>query len=120
MIATRSAVEREQTPAVTFVPGVALHPSGALVYQPFLSGPAPPESSTAPIPANLRGGIDIFDAHSGGLRLRIFLPEPLAAHSTDTDALHAQFLAVDETGRRIFVLTASGLTVIQLASTPLA
>jgi len=119
MIATRSPAEREQIPAATFVPGIALHPSGALVYQPFLSGPAPPESSTAPIPANLRGGIDIVGAHSGRLRLRIPLPEPLAAHSTDTDALHAQFLAVDETGQRIFVLTTSGLTVVQLASVPL-
>ena len=87
MIASRAAPEREQIPSATFVPGIALHPSGALVYQPFLNGPAPPESSTVPIPASLRAGIDIFDAHSGRVRLRIFLPEPLAAHNTDTDAL---------------------------------
>jgi IPT/TIG domain len=120
MIASRAAPEREQIPSATFVPVMALHPSGALVYQPFLNGPAPPESSTVPIPASLRGGIDIFDAHCGRLRLRIFLPEPLAAHATDTDALHAQFLAVDETGQRIFALTTSGLTVVQLASAPLS
>jgi hypothetical protein len=54
------------------------------------------------------------------VRLRIFLPEPLAAHATDNDALHAEFLAVDETGQRIFALTASGLTVVQLANTRLS
>jgi hypothetical protein len=41
MFATGAVAEREQIPAVTFVSGIALHPSGALVYQPFLSGPAP-------------------------------------------------------------------------------
>jgi len=48
------------------------------------------------------------------------LPEPLAALSTDLDALHGSFLAVDETGQRIFALTTSGLTVMQLATVPLA
>jgi hypothetical protein len=48
------------------VPGIALHPSGALIYQPFLTG--------APGSAGVKGGIDILDAHSGALRLRIFLP----------------------------------------------
>jgi hypothetical protein len=40
--------------------------------------------------------------------------------STDLDALHGSFLAVDETGQRIFALTTSGLTVLQLATVPLA
>jgi len=31
-IASRVAPEREQIPSATFVPGIALHPSGALVY----------------------------------------------------------------------------------------
>jgi IPT/TIG domain len=48
------------------------------------------------------------------------LPEPLATLSTDIDALHGSFLAIDENGQRIFTLTASGLTVIQLATVPLS
>jgi len=48
------------------------------------------------------------------------LPEPLAMLSTDIDALHGVFLAVDENGQRIFALTTSGLTIVQLANVPLA
>jgi len=71
---------------------VTLHPTGALLYQPFLTGPAP----AAPPATGIQGGVDILDTHTGRLRLRIFLPEPLAALSTDLDALHGSFLAVDE------------------------
>ncbi len=36
--------ELAQIPGSMLVPGVALHPSGALIYQPFLTGaPASPE-----------------------------------------------------------------------------
>jgi hypothetical protein len=52
--------------------------------------------------------------------MRIFLPEPLAMLSTDTDGLHGSFLVVDETGQRIFALTTSGLTIAQLADVPLS
>lgn len=93
-----------------------MHPTGALLYQPFLTSPAP----AAPPATGIQGGIDILDAHSGRLRLRIFLPEPLAMLSTDADALHGSFLAVDENGQRIFALTTSGLTILQLANVPLA
>jgi DNA-binding beta-propeller fold protein YncE len=108
--------ELEQIPAHTLVPGLTLHPSGALLYQPFLTGPAP----AAPPATGIQGGIDILDAHTGFLRLRIFLPEPFATLSTDLDALHGSFLAIDENGHRIFALTTSGLTVIQLATVPLS
>jgi hypothetical protein len=111
-----STPELEQIPARVLVPGLALHPSGALLYQPFLTGPAP----AAPSSIGIQGGVDILDAHTGLLRLRIFLPEPLATLSTDIDALHGSFLAIDENGQRIFTLTASGLTVIQLATVPLS
>jgi hypothetical protein len=63
--------------------------------------------------------VDIIDAHSGSLRRRIFLPEPLAMLSNDADGLHGSFLAIDENGQRIFALTNSGLTVLQLANVPL-
>jgi hypothetical protein len=110
-----ATAEREQISGRVAVPGFALHPSGALVYQPFLTGPAP----AVPPAIGIQGGVDIVDAHSGQLRLRIFLPEPLAMLSTDIDGLHGGFLAVDENGERIFALTTSGLTIVQLAEVPL-
>jgi hypothetical protein len=39
--------------------------------------------------------------------------------STDIDGLHGGFLAIDENGQRLFALTTSGLTIVQLASVPL-
>jgi len=114
--ATPASPELEQIPARVLVPGLALHPTGALLYQPFLTGPAP----AAPPATGIQGGVDILDAHTGLLRLRIFLPEPLATLSTDVDALHGSFLAVDENGQRIFALTTSGLTVVQLTNVPLS
>jgi hypothetical protein len=97
------------------VPGLTLHPSGALVYQPFLTG--------APGSAGVKGGVDIVDAHSGVLRMRIILPQQLL---TDVDALHGDFLATDENGQRLFAITSSdgsaqnaGISVITLANVPL-
>jgi hypothetical protein len=91
-----------------------MNPTGALLYQPFLTGQPP----AAPPASGIRGGIDIIDTQSGELRARIFLPEPFAMLATDTDALHGSFLAIDETGQRIFALTTSGLTIVQLAQAP--
>ncbi|HXN50296.1 MAG TPA: IPT/TIG domain-containing protein [Candidatus Acidoferrum sp.] len=116
LAATPASPDLEQIPTRVLVPGFALHPTGALLYQPFLTGPAP----AAPPATGIQGGVDILDAHTGLLRLRIFLPEPLATLSTDIDALHGSFLAVDENGQRIFALTTSGLTVVQLANVPLS
>jgi IPT/TIG domain len=116
LTASPSTAELEQIHGRVLVPGLAMHSSGALLYQPFLTGPAP----AAPPATGIQGGIDILDTHTGHLRLRIFLPEPLATLSTDLDALHGSFLAIDETGQKIFALTTSGLTVIQLATVPLS
>ena len=110
-----ASAELERIPSRTEVPGIAMHPTGALLYRPFLIG-APP--GALPI-TGVQGGVDIIDARSGQLRLRLFLPEPFAMLSADSDALHASFLAIDETGQRLFALTASGLTVVQLAAVPL-
>ena len=70
-------------------------------------------------PSGIHGGIDIRDAHNGKLLLRLYLPEPLAMLSTDIDGLHGSFLTTDEFGQRLFAITTSGLTVVQLASVPL-
>jgi hypothetical protein len=110
-----SAAEIESIPNLVSVPGVAMHPSGALLYEPFLDGPPP----AAPPATGIHGGIDIRDAHNGQLRLRIYLPEPFAMLSTDIDGLHGQFLTTDQNGQQLFALTTSGLTIVQLAAVPL-
>lgn len=111
-----TAAELNQVPGRVAVPGLAMHPTGALIYQPFLTGAA-----GAP---NVRGGVDISDARSGQLRVQIFLPQQLMS---DVDALHGDFLAIDENGQRLFAITSldgspqsAALTVVQLASVPLA
>jgi len=116
LTAVSALAELTQIPGRVIVPGLALHPSGALLYQPFLTG-APGATAT-------RGGVDIFDARSGALRLRIFLPQQLL---TDVDGLHGSFLTIDETGTRVFALTSSdgtpqsaAVTIVQLANLPLA
>jgi hypothetical protein len=115
LAAVPASPELQQIPARTFVPGVALHPSGALIYQPFLTA--------APSSSGVKGGIDILDAHSGSLRLRIFLPQQFL---TDVDGLHGSFLTTDENGQRLFAITSSdgtpqnaSVTVLQLANVPL-
>ncbi|HSY32618.1 MAG TPA: IPT/TIG domain-containing protein [Verrucomicrobiae bacterium] len=114
--AVPTAAELNQIPGRVAVPGLAMHPTGALLYQPFLTGAA-----GGP---NARGGVDISDACSGQLHMRIFLPQQLM---TDVDALHGDFLAIDENGQRLFAITSldgspqnAALTVVQLASVPLA
>ncbi|MGB8474725.1 MAG: IPT/TIG domain-containing protein [Candidatus Acidiferrum sp.] len=104
-----------QLPGRVQVPGVTLHPSGALVYQPFLTGPAGSAST--------KGGVNILDAHTGILRLRILLPQQFM---TDVDGLHGCFLAIDENGQRLFAITSTdgtaqdaGLSVVTLAKVPL-
>jgi IPT/TIG domain len=110
-----TAAELAQYPARNAVPGVALHPSGALIYQPFLTAAAGSPGA--------KGGVDILDAHNGELRLRILLPQQFM---TDVDGLHGGFLTIDENGARLFAITStdgspqnSGVTVVQLAKVPL-
>jgi len=115
LAALPTSAELDSIPNRVAVPGAALHPSGALVYEPFLDGSPP----SAPPPEGIHGGVDIRDAHSGRLRLRVYLPEPFAMLSTDPDGLHGTFLTIDENGQRLFALTTSGVTVLQLSSVPL-
>ena len=115
ILSVPASSELTQIPGRVSVPGMALHPSGALVYQPFLTG--------TPGSAGLKGGVDIIDAHSGVLRLRIFFPQQLL---TDVDGLHGSFLAIDENGKRLFAITSSdgtpqnaALAVVELSTVPL-
>jgi hypothetical protein len=115
LFATPATPELETIPGCVAVPGIALHPSGSLTYEPFLDGPAP----AAPPVLGIHGGIDICDARSGQLRLRVYLPEAFAMLNTDVDGLHGGFLTLDENGQKLFALTTSGLTIVQLAGVPL-
>jgi hypothetical protein len=62
-----ASAELTQVPGRIAVPGLAMQPTGALLYQPFLTGPAGA--------AGVKGGVDITDARSGALRMRIILPQ---------------------------------------------
>jgi hypothetical protein len=115
LLATPTSAELENIPGLVVVPGAVLHPSGALLYEPFLDGPAP----AAPRASGIRGGIDIRDARNGQLRLRVYLPEPFAMLSTDVDGLHGSFLTIDENGQQLFAVTTSGLSIVKLANVPL-
>jgi hypothetical protein len=99
--------ERQMLAGYTTVPGLALHPSGALLYRPFLTGP--------PGSPGVRGGVDILNAHSGVLKARVYLSEPLM---TDVDGLHGSFFTTDDNGKKLFAITTSGLSVVELASVP--
>lgn len=101
--------EVERLPAMTGVPGETMHPSGGLLYQPFLAA--------QPGVATTRGGVDIFDVRRGTVRKRVFFSEAL---KTERDALHGSFLTVDETGKRIFALTESGLSILELGAAPIS
>ncbi len=39
--------------------------------------------------------------------------------NTDVDGLHGGFLTADENGQRLFAVTTSGLSIVQLANVPL-
>jgi YVTN family beta-propeller protein len=82
--------------------GTEVNPSGSLLFYPQVSGGFPV----------IAGGVDIFDLHRQHLALRINLPEPL---SVVLDPM-----ALDETGTKMFLISASGITIAQLAQAPLS
>lgn len=89
------------------LPGQKLHPTGALLYVPvknILKKPVLGDTEIATI--------DIYDVHERGLRRRIPLPDGFAVAGADP-------LALDEFGKRIFINTGSGLTVVEMATVPL-
>ncbi len=93
LFSTATSAEMEQIPQRVAVPGITLHPTGALVYEPFLDGPRACRSSRdwhSPVAS-------IFATRTTEkLRLRIYLPEPFAMLNTDVDGLHGGFLTTDE------------------------
>ncbi len=86
------------SPQGRWVPGIKLNSTGSLYILPRLQG------------------VDILDAQTGALREQIVTPEPLLTPQNVVNVLNG--LALDETNRRIFAISASGLTVLQLATFP--
>jgi DNA-binding beta-propeller fold protein YncE len=79
---------------VNWVPGEKLHPSGALLY----------------FPQN--NGLDIYDSHHGHIVRRVILPVQLPV---TFDAM-----AIDQAGSQVFLISASGLTIVNIADLPLS
>jgi hypothetical protein len=86
-------------PQGRWVPGIKLNSTGSLYILPRLQG------------------VDILDAQTGALREQIVTPEPLLTPQNVANVLNG--LALDEKDQRIFAISASGLTVLQLATFPL-
>jgi WD40 repeat protein len=80
--------------AAATVYGLKIHPSGSLLYLPQ------------------SGGVEIYDVHRGRRVLNIALPDPIPV---TIDAL-----AIDEHGRKMFLVSQTGLTVAELAQVPLS
>ena len=76
------------------VPGEKLHPSGSLAYQPGISN------------------IDVLDVHHGSLLWRIAIPFQMQPVLDE--------MAVDETGSRLFCISTTGISIVQLADVPLS
>ncbi len=74
--------------------GEKLHPSGALLY----------------VPQN--DGVDIYDSHHGHIVRRIVLPLQVP--------ITFDAMAIDQTGSQIFLISASGLTIVNVADLPLS
>ena len=89
----------------TTLTGARLNSSGSLLYVPFAHG------------------IDIFDVHHGNLRERISLTEQMSNGGGPLGDLTNRIvhnMAIDETGKRLFLITDKGLTIAQLDSLPLS
>jgi len=81
--------------------GERLDPSGSLLFVPQQTIFAPTR------------GIDVFDVHRQRLAMRIALPVTIPAGAMSS-------MAIDETGTKLFVLTQSGITLVQLQALPLS
>jgi hypothetical protein len=79
---------------ITRLPGEKLNASGSLLYYPETTG------------------FSIYDVHHGHLKRRVVLTQPTAS---TFDAM-----AIDETGSKVFLLTTTGLTVVDIADLPLS
>ncbi|HEY2119324.1 MAG TPA: hypothetical protein VGH37_09090 [Candidatus Acidoferrum sp.] len=114
LIATPTAYELENIPGRVSVPGLTLHPSGALLYEPFLDGPAP-LLLLAVFTVAL-----ISATHTTGSFVCVFICQSRwPCYPQILMGCTEVFLTTDENGQRLFAITTSGLTIVQLANVPL-
>ena len=64
-------------------------------------------------------GVDIIDTRTGQLRERVLLTEQILGGPTEVLQTPSKVMAITPAGDQIFLLTAAGLTVIELDSVPL-
>jgi DNA-binding beta-propeller fold protein YncE len=76
------------------VVGEKLNPSGSLLFYPQDSG------------------VDIFDVHTGRLVRHVALPDPIPVDENG--------MVLDETGTKMFLISSTGLTLVQLFQAPLS
>jgi hypothetical protein len=89
--------------------------AGALFYLPFLTGPPP----VSPPFTGLLSAVDMVVDHTGQLCRSVMKPEPLGMLAADIGSLHGRFMTIDENRGKIFALTASGYSMLQLSQVPL-
>jgi hypothetical protein len=97
----------EYMSAVPLPIGMRINDSGSLAYVPVVT------STPVGTGASLEDAVDIYDVRNNRLRERVLLPEqfPSTAQSA---------LAIDPTGKNVFLITKAGLTIVTLDSVPLS
>ena len=86
--------------SLTPTSGEKLSPSGSLLIV--------PQSAVDVFPSS----VDIYDTYRGRLLLRMSLPDPIPGS--------LNCMALDETGSKIFLITNSGISILQLSNVPLS
>jgi hypothetical protein len=64
--------------------------------------------------------VDIINAQTGQLAERVLLSEQILTGGSTVSQIASEVMSITPTGNEIFLLTTSGLTVVQLDSVPLA
>jgi DNA-binding beta-propeller fold protein YncE len=88
------------TNSIGVADGEKLNPSGSLLFVPRIAG----ETTSS--------NVDVYDVNLGRIRMRINLPDGIS------ETLNC--MALDETGSRIFLVTNSGVSILQIAQLPLS
>jgi hypothetical protein len=97
----------EYTSAIPMMPGMKLNDAGSLSYVPVLTGISSEGLSFS------ENAVDIYDVQQNSLRERVLLSEQFPSSVQNG-------MAIDPTGREIFLITEAGLTIVTLDSVPLS
>jgi hypothetical protein len=100
-----------------------LHVTAQLNFPEFQSigeGPSLQLDQTGALLYAVNGaGVDILDARTGQLRERVLLSEQLGSGPTQVLQTPSKIMAITPAGDEIFLLTTTGLTIVQLDAVPL-